>query len=193
ALVRSASKADVRRADPVAITQAGARVGDDEIAFTQSISDLSITVGVYSDLNIASLDYAVSHDLHACSAGAISHGRGGNGYAAAAVRIDCRRSKNPETQVGIALHGNARETELRFFINRSRNQADSSSQFACSPDLNARYLTGQKLRHVNARHFRLEFDFAVDCDHEQGRPRRREECAADGCGAGDDSAGRRRL
>jgi hypothetical protein len=78
-------------------------------------------------------------------------------------------------------------------IDLGRRDANPTRQLARVPDLNPSSLTRRKLRDMRARDFSLEFNFSVDCDHEERRLLQWKESASHGRGACNDNAGRWRL
>src|SRR5215470_9303900 len=83
----------------IAIAQRAARIGHDQVAFTQPLADFGVGIGVNSDLDQARRDGAVAHDLHARPFGPVAHRGAGNRYAAAAVGVDGGAGEHPEPKL----------------------------------------------------------------------------------------------
>ena len=77
------------------------------------------------------------------------------------------RANIPSRSRGCALQRDPRAAELRLLVDRSGHQPDAPRQLAAIGQLNARALSGSKLRHVDARDLGLELDLVVDRDAEQ--------------------------
>ena len=117
---------------------------------------------------LRSLDYVVPHDLDGSAARSIGNRRTGTDTPQLRSASIDARANIPNRNLDHALTRCAL-AELGFLIDLGRHEANPTRQLACVSDLNPSSLTRRKLRDMSARYFSLEFNFSVDCDHEEWR------------------------
>src|SRR5580704_1161523 len=151
----------------IAIVQRSAGIGDDDVALLEPVADFKTGIGREPDTNPPRLDRPIAHHLHACSLGLTEDRVTRHGDAAALAGIDRCPGEHPDPKRWILGDRQPGPAELCGSIYLGRYQADLSDQFGAVFELDPRRFPGFELRHMDAGHIGLEFDFVVDHDAEQ--------------------------